>query len=106
MVTLGVNAKFMNSTLSKSEMNRVRKETLDGELKLLYVAPESLTKEDNVAFLKQAEISFAAIDEAHCISEWGHDFRPEYRRIKDIIVQINPEMPQIALTAIAEGPRR
>ena len=98
---LGLNAKFMNSTLSKSEMNRVKRETISGDVKLLYVAPESLTKEDNVEFLKQAHISFAAIDEAHCISEWGHDFRPEYRRIKDILDQIDPELPVIALTATA-----
>ena len=96
----GVNAKFLNSTLTKGEMNRVRKETLSGDIKLLYVAPESLTKEDNIAFLKDANISFAAVDEAHCISEWGHDFRPEYRRIKSILDEIG-KLPLIALTATA-----
>ena len=83
MNAVGVNAQFLNSTLSKSEINRVKRETLDGSIKLLYVAPESLTKEENVEFLKSAKLSFAAIDEAHCISEWGHDFRPEYRKIKE-----------------------
>ena len=96
----GVNAKFLNSTLTKGEMNRVKKETLSGDVKLLYVAPESLTKEENIDFLKQAKLSFAAVDEAHCISEWGHDFRPEYRRIKSILDEIG-EMPLIALTATA-----
>ena len=96
----GISAKFLNSTLSKTEINRIRKATLAGEIKLLYVAPESLTKEENVEFLKQANISFAAIDEAHCISEWGHDFRPEYRRIKSIIGQLG-DIPIIALTATA-----
>ena len=84
MNAFGINARFLNSTLSKSESTKVKKSTLSGETKLLYVAPESLTKVDNVAFLQKANISFAAIDEAHCISEWGHDFRPEYRRIKSI----------------------
>lgn len=97
---LGVNARFLNSTLSKTEVNRVKKEVLNGDLKLLYVAPESLTKEENVAFLQKAHISFAAIDEAHCISEWGHDFRPEYRKIKAILQQI-ADIPVIALTATA-----
>jgi len=97
---VGINAQFLNSTLTKGEMNRVKRETLSGEVKLLYVAPESLTKEDNIEFLKKANISFAAIDEAHCISEWGHDFRPEYRRIKQILAQIG-NMPVIALTATA-----
>ncbi len=97
---LGVNARFLNSTLSKTEVNRVKKEVLNGNLKLLYVAPESLTKEENVAFLQKANISFAAIDEAHCISEWGHDFRPEYRKIKAILQQI-ADIPIIALTATA-----
>jgi len=100
MNAVGVNARFLNSTLSKSEINKIKKATLAGEVKLLYVAPESLTKEENVDFLKQANISFAAIDEAHCISEWGHDFRPEYRRIKSIISQIG-DIPIIALTATA-----
>ncbi len=97
----GINAYFLNSTLNKSETNKVKKEVLAGRTKLLYVAPESLTKEENVLFLKEANISFVAIDEAHCISEWGHDFRPEYRRIKSIIGQIGESLPIIALTATA-----
>lgn len=96
----GVNAKFLNSTLTKGEMNQVKKKTLAGEVKLLYVAPESLTKEENIEFLKKANVSFVAVDEAHCISEWGHDFRPEYRRIKSIIDAIG-NLPLIALTATA-----
>ncbi len=100
MNAVGINARFLNSTLSKSEINRVKKETISGDIKLLYVAPESLTKDDNVAFLKQAKISFIAVDEAHCISEWGHDFRPEYRRIKIIVGQLG-QVPLIALTATA-----
>ncbi|MBJ6117076.1 DNA helicase RecQ [Pontibacter sp. BT310] len=96
----GVNAQFLNSTLSKSEINKVKKETLAGEVKLLYVAPESLTKEETIEFLRSSNISFVAIDEAHCISEWGHDFRPEYRRIRGIIDQIG-NLPIIALTATA-----
>ncbi|MGK7391550.1 MAG: DNA helicase RecQ [Candidatus Cyclobacteriaceae bacterium M2_1C_046] len=95
-----INAQFLNSTLTKGEITKVKKGCLDGSIKLLYVAPESLTKEENVNFLKQANISFVAVDEAHCISEWGHDFRPEYRRIKDIISQIG-NLPVIALTATA-----
>ncbi|MEP0710671.1 MAG: DNA helicase RecQ, partial [Algoriphagus sp.] len=98
---LGINAHFLNSTLNKSEALRVKSEVLKKKTKLLYVAPESLTKEENVAFLKSATLSFVAIDEAHCISEWGHDFRPEYRRIKSIIAQIAPNLPIIALTATA-----
>ncbi|GHE51622.1 MULTISPECIES: DNA helicase RecQ [Roseivirga] len=97
---VGIKARFLNSTLSKSEINKIKKATLAGELKLLYIAPESLTKEENVDFLRQAKISFAAIDEAHCISEWGHDFRPEYRRIKSIIDHLG-QIPIIALTATA-----
>lgn len=100
MNAFGINAKFLNSTLTKGEMNRVKKGTLAGEVKLLYVAPESLTKEENIAFLKEAKLSFAAVDEAHCISEWGHDFRPEYRRIKSILDEIG-HLPIIALTATA-----
>jgi len=96
----GINAQFLNSTLTKGEINRVKKESLNGNIKLLYVAPESLTKTENVDFLKQADLSFVAVDEAHCISEWGHDFRPEYRRIKEIIGQLG-NLPVIALTATA-----
>ena len=96
----GVNAQFLNSTLSKAEMNKVKKDTLNGTLKLLYIAPESLTKEENLDFLKKASISFVAIDEAHCISEWGHDFRPEYRKIRGIVDDIG-NLPVIALTATA-----
>lgn len=100
MNAVGINARFLNSTLSKGEMTKVKNDTLDGKIKLLYVAPESLTKEENIEFLKRANVSFVAIDEAHCISEWGHDFRPEYRRIKSIIEQIG-SIPIIALTATA-----
>lgn len=96
----GINAQFLNSTLTKAEMNKVKKETISGEVKLLYVAPESLTKEDTLEFLSKAKISFVAIDEAHCISEWGHDFRPEYRKIRGIIDTIG-NLPIIALTATA-----
>lgn len=88
MNAFGINAQFLNSTLSKSEMTRVKNESLNGNIKLLYVAPESLTKPENVEFLKKTNIAFVAVDEAHCISEWGHDFRPEYRRIKEIIAQL------------------
>ena len=94
-------AHFMNSSLSKAEMKEVRQDLVDGYTKLLYVAPESLTKEDNVEFLRNINISFYAIDEAHCISEWGHDFRPEYRRIRPIIETIGQDVPVIALTATA-----
>ena len=100
MNAVGIDARFLNSTLSKSETNRVKRETLSGQVKLLYVAPESLTKEENIEFLKEAKISFVAIDEAHCISEWGHDFRPEYRRIKAIVAELG-DIPLIALTATA-----
>jgi ATP-dependent DNA helicase RecQ len=96
----GINAQFLNSTLSKAEMNKVKKDTLNSSLKLLYIAPESLTKEENLDFLKKANISFVAIDEAHCISEWGHDFRPEYRKIRGIVDNIG-NLPVIALTATA-----
>ncbi len=93
-------AHFLNSSLTKTEIARVKKDVLSGKAKLLYVAPESLTKEENIEFLKNIEISFYAIDEAHCISEWGHDFRPEYRRIRPIIDTIG-RSPIIALTATA-----
>lgn len=93
-------AHFLNSSLTKTESARVKKDVLSGRAKLLYVAPESLTKEDNIEFLKNVVISFYAVDEAHCISEWGHDFRPEYRRIRPIIDTIG-RSPIIALTATA-----
>ena len=93
-------AHYLNSSLNKAAIDQVKADILAGRTKLLYVAPESLTKEDNVEFLKQANISFYAVDEAHCISEWGHDFRPEYRRIRPIINEIG-NAPVIALTATA-----
>ncbi len=93
-------AHFINSSLSKQAIDLVKNDILDGKTKLLYVAPESLTKEENIEFLKQLKISFYAVDEAHCISEWGHDFRPEYRRIRPIINDIG-SAPLIALTATA-----
>jgi ATP-dependent DNA helicase RecQ len=93
-------AHFLNSSLNKVQLQEVRQDVLSGVTKLLYVAPESLTKEDNVKFLKEVKISFYAVDEAHCISEWGHDFRPEYRRIREIVEEIGRE-PIIALTATA-----
>lgn len=93
-------AHFINSSLSKSAIDQVKSDIVSGKTKLLYVAPESLTKEDNVDFLRHVKISFYAIDEAHCISEWGHDFRPEYRRIRPIINEIG-RAPIIALTATA-----
>src|SRR5512133_1810628 len=93
-------AHFLNSSLNKAAIAKVKHDILEGKTKLLYVAPESLTKEENIQFLKKVKISFYAIDEAHCISEWGHDFRPEYRRIRPIINEIGTE-PIIALTATA-----
>ena len=93
-------AHFINSSLTKAQVEKVKKDIRLGLTKLLYVAPESLTKEDNVAFLKSIKISFYAVDEAHCISEWGHDFRPEYRKIRPIINEIG-NAPVIALTATA-----
>lgn len=93
-------AHVLNSSLSKTEANRVKQDIRDGKTKLLYVAPESLTKKENVDFFNSVNISFFAIDEAHCISEWGHDFRPEYRRLREIFEQIS-NVPIIALTATA-----
>lgn len=100
MNAYGVNARFLNSTLSKGEITRLKKDCMNGTVKLLYVAPESLNKEETIEFLKKVNVSFVAIDEAHCISEWGHDFRPEYRRIKTMIQNLG-DMPVIALTATA-----
>ena len=93
-------AHFLNSSLTKSEITRVKQDIQDGRTKLLYVAPESLTKQENIDFLTSVDISFFAIDEAHCISEWGHDFRPEYRRLREIFEKIS-DVPIIALTATA-----
>lgn len=100
MNAYGINARFLNSTLSKGEITRLKKDCLAGAVKMLYVAPESLNKEENILFLQKANVAFVAIDEAHCISEWGHDFRPEYRKIKTMIGQLG-DMPVIALTATA-----
>lgn len=93
-------AHFLNSSLNKAAVDQVKSDILSGKTKLLYVAPESLTKEEYIEFLKNVSISFYAVDEAHCISEWGHDFRPEYRRIRPIINEIGAH-PVIALTATA-----
>lgn len=94
-------AHFLNSSLTKGEITRVKEDVSQGKTKLLYVAPESLGKEDNVQFLRGITISFVAVDEAHCISEWGHDFRPEYRKIRQVINDIGDNIPIIALTATA-----
>ncbi|HTD98217.1 MAG TPA: DNA helicase RecQ [Mucilaginibacter sp.] len=94
-------AHFLNSSLNKAEIGRVKEDVLSGKTKLLYVAPESLTKQENVDFLRLNQVSFVAVDEAHCISEWGHDFRPEYRKIRQVISNIGDNIPIIALTATA-----
>ena len=94
-------AHVLNSSLNKSEVKRVKSDIVNGVTKLLYVAPESLTKEEYVDFLKEQKISFLAVDEAHCISEWGHDFRPEYRNLRNIIKRIGEDIPIIGLTATA-----
>ena len=93
-------AHYLNSSLTKTEIEEVKNDIKNGKTKLLYVAPESLTKQENIDFLRSVKISFYAVDEAHCISEWGHDFRPEYRRIRPIINEIGVR-PVIALTATA-----
>ena len=94
-------AHVLNSSLSRTQIKQVKKDISDGKTKLLYVAPETLTKEENIAFFKEIKISFVGVDEAHCISEWGHDFRPEYRRIRIMIDEIDKGVPVIALTATA-----
>lgn len=94
-------AHFLNSTLTKAQQKKVKSDLMDGSTKMLYVAPETLTKQENISFFADMNISFVAVDEAHCISEWGHDFRPEYRKLRDMIDEINPELPIIALTATA-----
>lgn len=94
-------AHFLNSSLNKTEITQVKSDVTDGHTKMLYLAPESLNKEENLEFLKTIKISFVAVDEAHCISEWGHDFRPEYRRIKEMVKGISEDIPVMALTATA-----
>ncbi len=94
-------AHFLNSTLNKGQQKIVKDDLTSGKTKMLYVAPETLTKVENIAFFKELTISFFAVDEAHCISEWGHDFRPEYRRLREMMEMINPAAPMIALTATA-----
>ncbi|MCE2822053.1 MAG: DNA helicase RecQ [Bacteroidota bacterium] len=94
-------AHFLNSSLTKAQMKAVKQDIADGKTKLLYVAPETLTKEENIEFFQNSDISFVAVDEAHCISEWGHDFRPEYRRIRTMLDAIAREVPIMALTATA-----
>jgi ATP-dependent DNA helicase RecQ len=94
-------AHFLNSSLTKAQMKLVKQDISDGKTKLLFIAPETLTKDENIEFFQQVDVSFVAVDEAHCISEWGHDFRPEYRRIRSMLDAINKEIPIIALTATA-----
>jgi ATP-dependent DNA helicase RecQ len=94
-------AHFLNSTLSKAQQKKVKSDLTEGKTKMLYVAPETLTKQENISFFADLNISFIAVDEAHCISEWGHDFRPEYRKLRGMINEINKDLPIIALTATA-----
>lgn len=101
MQALGIEAGFLNSSMSRGDYEAVKAKAISQKLKLLYVAPESLVKEEFIDFLNQANVSFVAVDEVHCISEWGHDFRPEYRRIRQILNNIHKQVPVIALTATA-----
>ena len=94
-------AHVLNSSLTSEEISQVKKDLIEKKTKLLYLAPESFSKASNIEFLKSINISFLAVDEAHCISEWGHDFRPEYRNIKSVLDKINSKTPIIALTATA-----
>lgn len=94
-------AHFLNSSLTKAQMKLVKQDISDGKTKLLFIAPETLTKDENIEFFQQVNVSFVAVDEAHCISEWGHDFRPEYRKIRGMLDTINKEIPIVALTATA-----
>ncbi len=100
LVAKGINAGFLNSSLSRAEVTKVRQDVLEGEIKILYVAPETLAKAENLAFFRKINLSFIAIDEAHCISEWGHDFRPEYRKLRLVVEELG-NRPIIALTATA-----
>ncbi len=101
MQALGIEAYYLNSSLLKSERDKIQQLVLEGKVKQLYIAPEALAKKTNVEFFKKAKISFVAVDEVHCVSEWGHDFRPEYRRIRSLIAHIDDTLPIIALTATA-----
>ncbi len=94
-------AHFLNSSLNKTQQKQVKSDLVAGNTKLLYIAPETLTKEENIEFLAGLDISFVAVDEAHCISEWGHDFRPEYRKIREVVNELGEDIPMIALTATA-----
>jgi ATP-dependent DNA helicase RecQ len=101
MHSLGIEAGYLNSSMTKSEYEAVKTKAIDRILKMLYVAPETLVREEFIDFIRSIQLTFVAVDEAHCISEWGHDFRPEYRRIRPILSQLNREVPIIALTATA-----
>jgi len=94
-------AHFLNSSLTKNQMKEVKEDILGGRTKMVFIAPETLTKSENIQFFKDAKVSFIAVDEAHCISEWGHDFRPEYRKIRQMVKGIAEDIPVIALTATA-----
>jgi len=94
-------AHFLNSSLNKTQMKEVKADIVSGKTKMVFIAPETLTKEENITFFKNANVSFIAVDEAHCISEWGHDFRPEYRNIRRMVKGISEEIPVVALTATA-----